>query len=90
MRNDGNAVIVQSPGELLRMRNSAHVKRYILTAVTTGVGGITCDSTEAVQPTVSTPTCVEPHEPVPTTVSPEVVPGRARHAPAWIKDFVTK
>ena len=59
MRNDGNAVIVQSPGGPLRKRNSAHVKRFILTAVTTGVGDITR---------------VEPQEAVPTTVSPEVVP----------------
>ena len=91
-----NAVIVQSPGGPLRMRNSAHVKKCILTAVNTGVGDITCDLTEAVQPTVSTPTHVEPQEAVPTTVSPEVVPvtaprpGRARHAPAWMKDFVSK
>ena len=74
------------------MRNSAHIKKLIPTAVTTGVG----DITEAAQPTVSTPTCVEPREAVPTTASPEVVPvtaprpGRARNAPAWMKDFVSK
>ena len=91
IRKDGNAVIVQSPGGPMRMRNSAHVKKFIPTAVTTGVG----DITEAVQPTVSTPTCVEPQEAVPTTASPEVVPvtaprpGRARNAPAWMKDFVS-
>ena len=92
IRKDGNAVIVQSPGGPMRMRNSAHVKKFIPTAVTTGVG----DSTEAVQPTISTPTRVEPQEAVPTTASPEVVPvtapgpGRARNAPAWMKDFVSK
>ena len=78
------------------MRNSAHVKKFIPTVVTTGLGDITCDGTEAVQPTVSTPTHVEPQEAVPTIVSPEVVPvtaprpGRARNAPAWMKDFVSK
>ena len=92
IRKDGNAVIVQSPGGPMRMRNSAHVKKFIPTAVTTGVG----DITEAVQPTVSTPTRVEPQEAVPTTASPEVVPvtaprpGRERNAPAWMKDFVSK
>ena len=70
IRKDGNAVIVQSPGGPMRMRNSAHVKKFIPTAVTTGVG----DITEAVQPTVATPTHVEPQEAVPTTVSSEVVP----------------
>ena len=44
------------------MRHSA---KFILTAVTTRVG----DITEAVQPTVSTATRVEPQEAVPTTVS---------------------
>ena len=37
IRMDGNAVIVQSPGGPLRMRNSAHVKKFILTTVTTRV-----------------------------------------------------
>ena len=74
IRKDDDAVIVQSPGGPLRMRNSVHVKKFIPTAVTTGVGDITCDLTEAVQPTVSTPTRVEPQEVVPTTVSLEVVP----------------
>ena len=92
IRKDGDAVIVQSPGGPLHIRNSAHVKKFIPTAVTTGVG----DITEAVQPTVSTPTRVEPQEAVLTTASPEVVPvtaprpGRARNAPAWMKDFVSK
>ena len=91
IRKGGNAVLVQSPGGPLRMRNSAHVKKFIPTAVTTGVG----DITEAVQPTVSTSTLV-PQEAVPTTASPEVVPvtaprpGRARNAPAWMKEFVSK
>ena len=96
IRKEGNAVIVQSPGGPLRMRNSAHVKKFIPTAVTTGVGDITCDFTEAVQPTVSTPPHVEPQEAVPITVSSEVVPvtaprpGRAQNAPAWMKNFVSK
>ena len=78
------------------MRKCAHVKKFILTAVTTGVGVITCDFTEVVQLTVSTPTHVEPQEAVPTTVSSEVVPvtaprpGGPRNAPAWMKDFVSK
>ena len=42
-------MLVQSPGGPLHMRNSAHVKKFIPTAVTTGVGDITCDGTEAVQ-----------------------------------------
>ena len=96
IRKDGNAVIVQSPRGPMRMRDSAHVKKFISTAVTTGVGDITCDLTEAVQPTVSTPTHMEPQEAVPTAVSSEVVPvttprpGRVRNAPAWMKDFVSK
>ena len=77
------------------MRNSMHVNQFIPTAVTTQVADITCDVTEAVRPTVSTPTRVDPQEAVPTTASPEVIPapaprpGRARHAPTWMKDFVS-
>ena len=45
--------------------------------MTTPVDDITGGVTEAVEPTVSTPTCVEPQGAVPTTASPEVVPAAA-------------
>ena len=48
--------------------------------MTTPVGDITCQKTgvtEAVEPTVSTLTCLEPQGAVPTTASPEVVPAAA-------------
>ena len=44
IRKDGNAVLVQSLGGLLRMRNSAHLKKCIPTAVTTRVGDRGCSA----------------------------------------------
>ena len=70
IRKDGNAVILQSPGGLLHMRNSTHVNQFIPTAVTTLVADIICDVTEAVQPTLCTPTRLDPQETAPTTFSP--------------------
>ena len=83
VHKDGNATIIQSPVGNTKMRNTAHLRRFV-EPESTQVQPIEASDTDEVQPTVD----IQPTIPDKPNVTAIARPSRERHKPSWMGDFV--